>query len=167
MAIAKCARCGKPYDKIRSPVCEMCQPDEDADYVRVRDVLSEAPGLNAAQAASAADVTVACVLRMLDDGQIDNPESLTPVSCGRCGAPAVSRTKRLCTRCIMALNQEFAETVSRLREEIRLERNMPPEPRSLKDAFPHRVRETVAQKLRTKTERGRKTADWRKDKYKS
>ena len=81
MALDECARCGKPFDRIRMPVCMECVPEEEADYARVREVLRNHKDLKADEVAEAADVTLACVMRMLNQGEIEHPESLAPVVC--------------------------------------------------------------------------------------
>ncbi len=118
MAFAKCARCGKFFDKIKSPVCLDCLPDEDADYEKIRDVLSEREDLCAQEVAEAAGVSVECVLRMMDDGQIVNVKDTEDVKCGRCGAPAISASKRLCQKCLEQLNREVSANVYQIQKNM-------------------------------------------------
>jgi len=115
-SIAKCARCDKPFQKIRSPVCLACQPDEDRDFDKIRDVVGSTPNLKAAQAAELAGVTTACVLRMIDEGQIVTDTLLDTPKCGRCGAPAVGRAKRLCEKCLVELDRNVAANIRRMRQ---------------------------------------------------
>ena len=148
MAFAKCARCSGIHDRIRSPVCLECQPDEDADYEKIRDAVSENPHLNAQQVAEATGVTVDCVLRMLDDGQITTDDLTIPIKCGRCGAPAISRTKRLCQRCLQELNQEVAAAVERLRKELRADREGLHPRWEIRPSSTYKVHEALARKRR-------------------
>lgn len=108
MALAKCVRCDKMFNKLSSPVCVDCQKEEDADFERIRDVLAENPDLNAEGVAELSGVDMECVLRMLDQGLISNISLGEAVKCGRCGAPAISVTKRLCQSCLEKLNREMA-----------------------------------------------------------
>ena len=104
MPIAKCARCGGLFDKIREPVCTKCLPDEDSDREKVRNALDRQPDASARAIAEAAEVDVEVVLRMVDTGILANEATLGDVKCGRCGAPAISRKQKLCRTCLDQLN---------------------------------------------------------------
>jgi len=117
--LAKCARCERLFTKVVSDVCTFCQPAEDADYNRIHEVISRTHGLNAIQVAEEAEVSVECVYRMLREGRIDNVESEEKSKCGRCGAPAISVTKRLCQKCLMNLDRECAQAMMEMRQRIR------------------------------------------------
>ncbi len=116
MPLAKCARCKKPFQKLRSPVCPACQDAEDADYEKVKQVLEREPDLNAEQVAKRAEVGVECVWRMLDLGLIASAVSIAAtIRCGRCGAPAISASKKLCEACLNKLNAEAVAAQASLR----------------------------------------------------
>ena len=121
VSLAKCPRCDQLFQKIRSLVCPRCQDDEDADHERIRDVLCYEPSLTAEEVAEVAGVERACVLRMLDEGLITSAALADPPACGRCGAPAISPSKRVCQSCLLKLNFEFADAVRRIREQKRKE----------------------------------------------
>ena len=110
MALSKCVRCAKLFNKIKTPVCMRCIPDEDRDFQTVRDTLADHPDLNAEAVAELSGVSLDCVLRMLDSGLIANVALGGSAKCGRCGAPAISATKKLCQPCVEKLNQEVAKT---------------------------------------------------------
>ena len=116
--LAKCARCSKLFNKIVSEVCNNCQPDEDTDFSRIQDVLSRVQRLNAEEVAEEAGVGIECVLRMLREGRIDNVNQESSATCGRCGAPAISMSKRLCQRCLMNLDRECAMAIHDLRQKL-------------------------------------------------
>ena len=116
--LAKCARCDKLFNRIVSAVCESCQPDEDQDFNRIHEVISMKRGLTAEQVAVEAEVPVECVLRMMSEGRIDKVES-EDAKCGRCGAPAISVTKRLCQNCLVDLDRECAHAMMEMRQRIR------------------------------------------------
>lgn len=118
LKLSKCARCNKLYNKILSDVCIFCQPDEDQDFIRIREVLTQAQGYNALQVAQEAGVTIDCVIRMLREGRISNVAHNEEATCGRCGAPAISKTKRLCRRCLTELDRECAHAMMEMRQRI-------------------------------------------------
>lgn len=112
MPLSKCPRCEKLFDKTSTAVCSKCREDEEADFDLIRSTLDDSPELNAEQVAEVSGVAIDCVLRMLDTGLISNitlNEGET-FKCGRCGAPAISATKKLCQPCLEKLNQEMAES---------------------------------------------------------
>lgn len=115
MALVSCPRCKKLFDKALSVVCSKCQPAEDADYEKVRVVLNLSPHLNAEAVATEAGVTVSCVLRMLGEGLIANANLAENAKCGRCGAPAISLTKKLCQACLDKLNVQVAVAQSQIK----------------------------------------------------
>lgn len=118
LKLAKCARCAKLFNKIMSDVCTLCQPAEEEDFVRIREVIVANDGMNAQQVAEAAGVPVECVIRLLREGRIDNVSHDEKATCGRCGAPAISETKRLCQRCLVSLDRECARAIHEMRSRI-------------------------------------------------
>ena len=119
LKLAKCARCEKLFNKIYSEVCDLCQPDEDQDFTRIHDVISRRRGLNAQEVAEEAEVALDCVLRMQREGRINRIEQDEAATCGRCGASAISATKRLCQRCLVMLDRECAQAMIEMRQRIR------------------------------------------------
>jgi excisionase family DNA binding protein len=115
MALAKCPRCNKLFDKTVSPVCAACEQDEEADYDKIRAYVEESPGMTVSQVAEATGVAPDCILRMIDQGRIRQIALGEEYTCGRCGAPAISATKRLCERCLAELNAEFAEAQAKIK----------------------------------------------------
>lgn len=119
LELAKCARCDRLFPPVRSAVCAHCYDDEERDYTKIRDAMDQTPDLNVEQCSEAAGVQVACILRMLDEGRISNEGVGSPVVCGRCGAPAISPSKRLCETCLGRLNQQLAQEVQAARTRLR------------------------------------------------
>ncbi len=114
MPLSKCPRCKKIFDKVSSAVCVNCQKDEDSDFDKIRSVLDRTPNLKAEEVAQEAQVSVQCVLRMLQEGLISNA-TISNVKCGRCGAPAISMNKKLCQVCLDKLNAEVAAQQMRIK----------------------------------------------------
>lgn len=110
MPLSKCPRCKKLFNKSEFPVCGTCRPDEERDYEIVRDTLDRNPDVGAERLSELSSIDVEVILRMLDLGIITNVAAgATGARCGRCGAPAISATKRLCEACLAKLNQEMVE----------------------------------------------------------
>jgi len=89
--------------------------DEEKDYDKIREVLTKNNDLSAEQVAEESDVSIECVLRMLDEGLIANIAINQNVKCGMCGAPAISISKRLCQGCLEKLNAQVATTQQRVK----------------------------------------------------
>lgn len=117
--ISKCPRCKKMFTKSgHQLVCPSCEPLELADYEKVSDVLAQRPGLGMEAVAELAGVPTGVVLRMLDSGRLEKQDQEAKYFCGRCGKPAISKSKRLCQACLMKLDQEWAETIRNMREAL-------------------------------------------------
>jgi ribosomal protein L37E len=114
MALSKCARCKRVFTKVRSPICPNCEPDEEQDYEKARDSLQETPNQNPEELAESSGVELECILRLLEAGRIA-AAPYENVRCGRCGAPAISISKKLCEACLQRLNQELASAQSKIK----------------------------------------------------
>jgi len=105
--LAHCARCRRLYVRLQSHVCEKCFAMEESDFSRIKDTIEQHPNLTAEEIAEKANVTVACVFRMLDEGLIASAETADDIACGRCGSPAIGPRQRLCTMCLIDLDREL------------------------------------------------------------
>ncbi len=109
MPLSKCPRCEKIFDKSNFPVCNACRELEEADYALVKDALAVNSDMSAEQVAEECGIDLVVVKRMLDTGKVKLVfAGDTSVTCGRCGAPAISASKKLCQSCLDALNREVA-----------------------------------------------------------
>ena len=109
MPLAKCERCDELFDKVQGAVCTSCMPDEEAEFDMIRDCLQEHPDMSAEGLAELAGVELKVVKRMLDQGLISSTAGSSEATCGRCGAPAISQTKKLCHSCLEDLNRGVAK----------------------------------------------------------
>ncbi len=114
MPLASCERCGKLFSKVNLPICPKCEPEEENDYEKVRDALQKSPNLTAEELSDSTGVELSCVLRLIDQGRIQSVSSPEQVRCGRCGAPAISLSKKLCEACLNKLNQELAKEQAKI-----------------------------------------------------
>ena len=109
--LAHCARCKRLYIRMKWNVCESCRVMEEADFSRIREELERTPELTADELAERANLPVACVLRMLDEGLLASSGD-DDQTCGRCGAPAISPKQRLCTVCLMELDRQITQELN-------------------------------------------------------
>ena len=123
--IAKCPRCGRFFSKVLRSVCNNCAVDEDRDFQLVREVLRSQPGLCIEDVAKESGVPLETVMRMLDDGMVATTQFSTGITCGRCGAPAISQSQRLCFACLGKMDRECLDAMRDLR--AKLDKNALPE----------------------------------------
>lgn len=116
--IVKCPRCGKLYQKARLAVCKECSVFEEEDYSKVRDMMNQMGVASPEEVAKAAEVEVGVVLRMIEVGMISFDRPDEQVLCGRCGKPAISKSQRLCERCMMKLDVALGAEKRKVAEQI-------------------------------------------------
>ncbi|MBI5092171.1 MAG: hypothetical protein HZB26_06950 [Candidatus Hydrogenedentes bacterium] len=131
MALASCPRCKQLFTKVRVEVCPNCQADEEADFEKIRAFLEESPNKTTDEVAKATGVSRECVMRMVEDGRIQNVAMADPVKCGRCGAPAISLNKKLCQACLDQLNMEVMKAQSKVKLPPRKSAGTASEPNSV------------------------------------
>lgn len=118
MPLASCGRCGKMFNKVQANVCPGCVEDEEADYEKIREIVSQNETLNVEQVSEAAGVEISVVRRIIGEGRVAQVSMGEVPKCGKCGAPAISITKKLCQACLERLNAE----VSKAQSQIKLEK---------------------------------------------
>lgn len=121
MPLAKCPRCDKLFDKLpkaQFSVCPACLDDEQRDYDRIRDLINRDGSLTAIEIAEQLNIPLDVILRMINEGWIEYADESKPVYCGRCGAKAISSSKRLCEACLIKLQRECMEALRELRETL-------------------------------------------------
>lgn len=109
MPLAKCPRCKKMFNKADAAVCTGCMTEEREDQDKVRAILDKNPNMNAESISIKADVHIDVVNRMLEMGELTSVGLGEQPRCGRCGAPAISVSKKLCQGCLEKLNAEMAQ----------------------------------------------------------
>ncbi|GMU92677.1 MAG: hypothetical protein AMXMBFR4_17350 [Candidatus Hydrogenedentota bacterium] len=119
MALASCKRCRRLYEKIRKPICPACEQTEENEFLEVRKYVADHPKQNAEQVAEGTGIDIEVVLRCIEEGIIESEARGAEVRCGRCGAPAISVSKRLCQPCLEKLNAELAAEQAKVKLEYR------------------------------------------------
>ncbi len=122
MALTKCPRCEKLFNKSENSqyvVCNACIDDEQKDYEKIRKILEESGNISAIEISEKAEIPLSVILRMCDQGWFETQEQAESIYCGRCGAPAISATKRLCEPCLIELQRECLKAINELRQSLR------------------------------------------------
>lgn len=115
MSLASCEKCKRLFQKVRKNICPACETQEEEQYEVVRKFLADNPGRNAQEVSEETKVPIETVLRFIEEGRVEAQGAATGVKCGKCGAPAISPTKRLCQRCLEKLNAQLAQQQSRIK----------------------------------------------------
>ena len=115
MPLATCPRCNIMFDKGKFPVCGECEEAERKDYEKISDTLLRLPNLPAKALAETAEVDLDCVMRLVESGRIEVVTKDSGVKCGRCGAPAISKAKKLCMKCLLELDAQLAQQQAKLK----------------------------------------------------
>ncbi|MCX8064446.1 MAG: hypothetical protein N3G21_04660 [Candidatus Hydrogenedentes bacterium] len=156
MALAKCPRCNKIFDRISQSqylVCRECEEEERCDFEKIRDLLQKEGNLNALQISEMLNISVDVILRMVEQGLIEKEEQKNSVYCGRCGKPAISRSKRLCEACLVDLQRECVRAIQELKRSMieKAKRNEldVPEKVDIKKLTPKEKREKIYERKTT------------------
>lgn len=118
MPLANCPRCKKMFNRMSVSVCNECEPLEEQEYQKVRKIIEVQPDLSVDKAAELAQVDAAVIKRMMTQGILTSVSADQKFYCGKCGAPAISASKRLCQACLDRLNLQVAEVQRSLIESI-------------------------------------------------
>ena len=113
--LASCPRCRAIFVSMDWAVCQKCVHAEEADFSLMRDVLSRNPNLTPERLARNANVTLACVLRMLDEKQLSNDKPGGTSICNQCKAPALDNGQGLCIGCLLDLDRRLGEELNTAR----------------------------------------------------
>ncbi len=115
MPLAGCPRCDTMFDKRKGQVvCEGCKEAEAADIERIAEYVSKNPDTSPHLVATALEIDAQVVLRAVDQGRIAQVNLGDQVHCGRCGAPAISHSKKLCEKCLAELDAQIARERSNI-----------------------------------------------------
>ena len=112
MALANCEGCNKVFNKVTTSLCPACIEQEERDLKTVNEALRAEPNQTVAQLSERTGVDKKTILRLLKDQRIASEAKLVDMKCGKCGAPAVSLTVKLCKRCAAEISKTAAQACS-------------------------------------------------------
>jgi transcriptional regulator with XRE-family HTH domain len=149
MALANCEGCNEIFDKVTGPLCPECIEQDEADLKTVNEALREEANLTVAQLSEKTGVSKKTILRLLKDQRIASDASLAEIKCGKCGAPAISLSIRLCKRCAAEISTTAAQACAKVAQaDGRI-----PSSRKQNDATAPYENETVHETIKRKTGR--------------
>ena len=112
MALANCERCNGIFNRVSTPLCPSCIEQEEQDLQTVNTALREQPGQTVEELAQSTGVSKRTILRLIKCERIASDATLAGVKCGKCGAPAISLSTRLCQRCAAEMSRAAARACS-------------------------------------------------------
>lgn len=99
MEYTNCAKCGKMFLRVTSPVCSECNKEEEQQFKKLKDYIEENPGMTIGQVSASLDIPIKRILKFLREGRIEmtegNIEGL--LRCQRCDKPLTSGL--MCSQC--------------------------------------------------------------------
>jgi len=113
MAIAQCPRCKAVFNKNSGLVCQKCNAQEEEDYEQIRAIMVEKEGCSVEEVAEASETEKSTVMRMLELGLIADIRD-DSFKCGRCGAPAISASRKLCQNCLGDLDRQVSKSRNKM-----------------------------------------------------
>ncbi len=119
MPLANCIRCETLFDKNVSPICPKCAEAEEEDFEKINEALRECPNQTVDELHEATEVEKKVIIRLVENGRVASEATMADVKCGRCGAPAISLTKRLCEKCSLELAKESRAAMQEVKAQLR------------------------------------------------
>lgn len=114
MALANCDGCNKVFNKVTASLCPACIEQDEKDLQVVNEALREEPHQTIEQLSEKTGVSKRTILRLLKNQRIASDADLVEVKCGKCGAPAISLSVRLCGRCAAAMSRAADQARSKM-----------------------------------------------------
>jgi hypothetical protein len=103
------------FNKIKTPVCPTCIPQEEEEFDIVRATLRDNPDMNIQGISKLSGVDEDVIQRMLKEGLISSAALNESTKCGMCGQPAIRAATKLCQNCLEKLNSEVSKAQASVR----------------------------------------------------
>jgi hypothetical protein len=98
MELAKCARCGKLYNRVKLTVCPPCELEEEKEILTVQVYMRDHPGESLEDISNTLNIYLEDIERWIAEKRLSVVSiEGTTIKCFICGVPIV--TGRVCIRC--------------------------------------------------------------------
>jgi len=113
MDIANCPRCGKLFSRMSSPICELCEKEEEQIFQKVKQFVEENPNSPLETVATETEVSVKKIMKYLRDGRLEISSGMGngTLKCDSCGKP-INRG-RYCDTCVININQQVTDAFAK------------------------------------------------------
>jgi flagellar operon protein (TIGR03826 family) len=105
--VRNCAKCGKMFQYVNSPVCQNCIAIEQDEFKRVKEYLYDNPGATMTELVSELNISTRKITRFLREGRIEifGEKSNLILGCENCGKAI--KSGRFCGECEAGLKKEI------------------------------------------------------------
>ena len=111
MEVVNCPRCGKVFNKIRSPLCPACEKEEERMFQTVREYIDDNQDCTLNELSEGTGVSPKKILRYIREGRLEISKGMHgDVRCEVCNRP-ISQG-RYCDTCMIKMNQNISEMFS-------------------------------------------------------
>lgn len=111
MAMTNCPRCGKLFNQIRLPICPECEKNEEEEFKRVKEYVTDNPGANISEIVTETDVPLKRIQKFLRDGRLEVSKGLVgTLRCSVCGEPITKG--RMCEACTLKTAEKIDDMFS-------------------------------------------------------
>ncbi len=113
MALENCQKCNGIFTRISGPLCPTCVEQDEQDFKAVNEALRERPHQTIDELAKRTGVSEKTIVRLIKDKRIASNVNTEGVTCGKCGAPAISLATRLCERCAGEMSKTITQSCAK------------------------------------------------------
>jgi flagellar operon protein (TIGR03826 family) len=116
--VRNCRKCGKIFNYIGSPICQVCKQAEEEDFKAIKDYLYRNPGSSITQVSAELDISVEKIRRFLKDGRLEitGDDGNMILECENCGKSI--KSGRFCDDCERNLASGFKSAANQMKSEI-------------------------------------------------
>ncbi len=108
METKNCPRCGKLFQYINSPICDLCRKEEEEAFESLKSFLKDNPGCTLTEISVATGVSTRKITRYLKEGRLEITKGLHGVlTCNECGKTIL--TGRYCPQCLLKISVDIKE----------------------------------------------------------
>ena len=107
MQATNCPRCGRLFNKIRTPVCTACEKADEEAFEKLRAFIEENPLCTMTELTEGTHVSVKRITQFIRDGRLEISKGMMgEITCGKCGKPIF--TGRYCDVCAVDINKNVS-----------------------------------------------------------
>ena len=108
MEVVNCPRCGRIFQKIKSPLCPSCEKAEEQIFESVRDYIEGNGDCTLSELSDATGASPKKILRYVREGRLEVSKGMHgDVRCEVCNRP-ISKG-RYCDTCMIKINQNISD----------------------------------------------------------
>lgn len=108
MEARNCPRCHKMFSYIRSPLCPLCDREEEETFQKLKQYIEDNPLCSLKSLSEETGVSTKRITGFIRDGRLEISKGMHgEFKCDSCGRPILRG--KFCDRCIVKINQNAAD----------------------------------------------------------